>query len=74
MVGVVLAGRRALRSDRVLAAGPAAVLLAWGVHAGLDWDWEMPAVTLPAIVLAAVLMAAADREPHRPAGATLVAR
>jgi O-antigen ligase len=72
VVGVVLAGRRALRSDRVLAAGPAAVLLAWGVHAGLDWDWEMPAVTLPAVVLAAVLMSAADREP-RP-GAAPVAR
>ena len=74
VVGVVLAGRRALRTDRALAAGPAAVLLAWGVHAGLDWDWEMPAVTLPAIVLAAVLMATADREPNPPPGVALVAR
>lgn len=64
VAGVILAGRRVLARDRALAAGPAAVLLAWGVHAGLDWDWEMPAVTLPAIVLAAVLMAAADLEPE----------
>jgi O-antigen ligase len=70
VVGAVLAARRALKLDPVLAAGPAAVLLAWAVHAGLDWDWEMPAITLPAIVFAGVLMAAADREP----GAALVAR
>ncbi len=26
--------------------------LAWALHAGIDWDWEMPAVTLPIFVLA----------------------
>jgi O-antigen ligase len=43
---------RAAPGDPLLAAG-AAVLGAFAVHAGLDWDWEMPAVTLPALLLAA---------------------
>ena len=50
-----------------LARGPnrplyAAVLasgLAWAVHAGVDWDWEMPAVTLPFVALAAAATAVA---------------
>ncbi len=32
-------------SDRSLHAGLAAAMVAWGVHAGLDWMWELPAVT-----------------------------
>jgi O-antigen ligase/polysaccharide polymerase Wzy-like membrane protein len=62
VLGVVLAGRRALRSDRVLAAGPAAVLLAWGVHAGLDWDWEMPAVTAAGLLCGASLLIGEQRK------------
>jgi hypothetical protein len=27
----------------------AAAWIAWAVHAGLDWDWEVPAATLPAL-------------------------
>jgi hypothetical protein len=44
----------------VLAAGACAALTAWALHAGLDWDWEMPGLTLVAIVLAGLLIAAAD--------------
>ena len=51
---------RLYRLDRRAAAGPAAVLTAWAVHAGLDWDWEMPAVTLPALLLAAAAIAWSD--------------
>ncbi|WP_028059689.1 O-antigen ligase family protein [Candidatus Solirubrobacter pratensis] len=29
-----------------------AALAAWAVHAGVDWDWEMPALTLVAVLLA----------------------
>jgi hypothetical protein len=32
--------------DRALYAAAFAVLLTWGLRAGLDWDWEMPVVTL----------------------------
>jgi len=65
-VGVVLhaAWREWPRSS--LAAGGFAV---WAVHAGIDWDWELPAVTVPAVVLAALLLARADggrRKPLRP--------
>ncbi|MDP9385820.1 MAG: O-antigen ligase family protein, partial [Actinomycetota bacterium] len=33
-------------ADRSLHAGLAAAMVAWGVHAGLDWMWELPAVTV----------------------------
>lgn len=32
----------------------AAVWAAWAIHAGVDWDWEVPAVTLPALACAVV--------------------
>ena len=60
LVGVALAARDAWRRDPVLAAGACAALTAWALHAGLDWDWEMPGLTLVAIVLAGLLIAAAD--------------
>jgi O-antigen ligase/polysaccharide polymerase Wzy-like membrane protein len=37
--------------------------VAYLVHAGLDWDWEMPAVTLTALFLGAALVVAA-RDPN----------
>ena len=39
--------------DRALAAVGLTMLAVWVVHAGVDWDWEMPAVTLPALAMAA---------------------
>jgi hypothetical protein len=56
--GIVDAARRALRVTP-LAAGPIAALIAYFAHAPLDWDWEMPAVTLVAIILAGMLLALA---------------
>ena len=52
-------GGRALLPPAIAAAatGLAAGLAAWACHAGLDWDWEMPAVTLPALLLAAAAIA-----------------
>jgi O-antigen ligase len=44
-------------------AGAAAAFAAFAVHAGVDWDWEMPAVTVAALVCAASLLAGARREP-----------
>jgi O-antigen ligase len=54
--GFGLAGRRALRAHPAVAAGPCAAALVWFVHASIDWDWQLPAVTLPAIVLAGALV------------------
>lgn len=58
--GVVLAARRALARAPALAAGPVAALVVWAAHAAVDWDWEMPAVTLLAIVLAGGLLSLCD--------------
>jgi len=60
VAGVVAAARRALARDRAMAAGWCAALLAWFLHASIDWDWQLPAVTLPAIVLAGALLALAE--------------
>jgi peptidoglycan/LPS O-acetylase OafA/YrhL len=57
----VVAGATRARRSTALAAGPAAVALAWTVHACVDWDWEMPAVTVPALAAMAALLALADR-------------
>jgi O-antigen ligase len=64
--GVALAARRALHVDAARAAGPAAAVLAWFLHASIDWDWQLPAVTLPAIVLAGALIVLADSPSAAP--------
>jgi hypothetical protein len=46
---------------RAEAVGPAAVVVAWALHAGIDWLWEMPAVTLVALACAARLLALAEQ-------------
>ncbi len=59
--GAGVAAARARRLDPALAAGPIAALTVWLVHAGLDWDWEMPAVSLIALLLIAALVAASEQ-------------
>ncbi|HVE69464.1 MAG TPA: O-antigen ligase family protein [Solirubrobacteraceae bacterium] len=59
--GMAGAARRALRAAPEAAAGPVAVVVTWAFHAGLDWDWEMPALTLIALLFAGALLALADR-------------
>lgn len=59
--GILLAGLAAVRRLRADGAGPAAVAIAWAVHAGIDWHWEMPAVTLVALACAARLVAVAEQ-------------
>jgi hypothetical protein len=71
--GVTASAGRALRRDTVVAAGPVAALSAWGLHAGLDWDWEMPGVSLVAIVLMGALIAWGERD-GQPAAAAAGAR
>jgi hypothetical protein len=66
VVGVVLAVVRLYRLSPAVAAGPAAGLAAWAVHAGLDWDWEMPAVSLLALLLAAAAIAWAEERAASP--------
>jgi hypothetical protein len=58
--GVALAARDAHRRQQMLAAGPIAALVVYLAHAPLDWDWQMPAVTLIALVLAGTVLALAQ--------------
>jgi hypothetical protein len=67
--GIAAAGRRALREGSTLAPGAIAVCLAWLLHAGIDWDWQLPAVTLPALALASGLIAASSTPIPRSAPA-----
>jgi hypothetical protein len=60
LAGMALAARAAHRFAPLVAAGPTAGFAAWLAHAPLDWDWQMPAVTLIAIVLAGMLLALAE--------------
>jgi O-antigen ligase len=47
-----------LRSPgRGLYAALFAVALAWAIHQAVDWDWQMPAVTLTVFVLAGLALA-----------------
>ena len=66
LAGVVLVARRALRVSPVAAAGPIAGFVAYIAHSPLDWDWEMPAVTLVAIVLAGALIAMVESASTAP--------
>jgi hypothetical protein len=54
----IVAGARA---SLPATAGSVAALAAFATHAGLDWDWEMPAVTLVALLLAAGVVVAGGR-------------
>jgi O-antigen ligase/polysaccharide polymerase Wzy-like membrane protein len=56
--GVAVAVAAAHRADPELVAGPAAVLVLWAFHSLIDWDWEMPGLTLFAVVLAGAMLAA----------------
>jgi O-antigen ligase len=49
---------RARGEQRHLYAALLAAGVAWGVHAGIDWDWEMPAATLWLLGLGGVALAA----------------
>jgi hypothetical protein len=53
------------RLDPTAAPGLAAGFVAWAIHAGLDWDWEMPALTLIALLLGAAALAWSERPRRR---------
>ena len=62
--GVAASAVSARAADPRLAAGLIAGTIVWLVHAGLDWDWEMPAVSLVALALMGALLATADARPE----------
>lgn len=56
-VVLVTAARRVRGSRRALYAAVFAVLLAWALHAGVDWDWEMPALSIIFFALGGAVLA-----------------
>jgi len=58
-----------IRRHEATAPGYAAALfaagLAWAVHAGVDWDWQMPAVSLWLAALGGLALARPESEPGR---------
>lgn len=59
---------RARGPDRSLYAAVLAAGLAWAVHAGVDWHWEMPAVTAWVFALGGLAIAAPSGGPRRARG------
>ncbi len=54
MVGLAL---RIRGPDRGVYAALFALVLAWAVHQAVDWDWQMPAVTIVVFILAGLALA-----------------
>jgi hypothetical protein len=50
-------GARIRGPDRPLYAALFATALAWAIHQAVDWDWQMPAVTLGVFILAGMALA-----------------
>jgi O-antigen ligase len=67
LVGVVLVGlgvrARGSRRSRSIYGALLAAGVVWVLHAGVDWDWEMPVVTLGFFAVAGAALS-----PHRGAG------
>jgi hypothetical protein len=63
-VGGILVGiaRRLRGESRHLNAALLAAGLAWAVHAGIDWDWEMPAATIWLFGLGALALSRRSRD------------
>ena len=71
---LTLLGRLATRArgrERSLYAVLVASMLAWAIHAGVDWDWEMPVVTAWLFGLGGLGIAARRGETHAPGPAPL---
>jgi O-antigen ligase len=66
VAGVVGAARRALARAPGLAVGPVAGLVVWLAHSPLDWDWQLPALTLVAVALAGMVLGLAGGWPVVP--------
>jgi O-Antigen ligase len=65
---LVALAARVRGADRTLQAGLLAAGLAWVAHAGFDWDWEMPAVTLGFFAIGGLALASwtpSKRTPGR---------
>jgi hypothetical protein len=60
---------RAPGRDHGFAAALLAGAAAWGAHTFVDWDWDIPGVTVPALIFLGVLAARPPGTPRDRAGA-----
>jgi hypothetical protein len=67
--------RRSAGIERSARLALLAAVAAWAVHSLVDWDWEIPAVTIPALISLAVAAAPppAGGAPLRPSAPALLA-
>jgi hypothetical protein len=66
---IPLAGLKSVRAHPLI-PGAAGAYVAYLVHTGIDWDWELPAVTIAGLLCAASLLIAGRRSsPARPVSA-----
>jgi O-antigen ligase len=56
---------RVRKAHRSIYAALFAASMTWAIHAGLDWDWEMPAVTLWFFALGGAALAASGEARRR---------
>jgi O-antigen ligase len=54
---LVRAATRSRGPDRALYAGVFALMLAWALETGIDWDWQMPVVTVVFFALGGAVLA-----------------
>ena len=73
-IGAMLVGvaRRCCGADRVVHGAILGLLAAWAAHAGLDWDWELPAVTIIPFALGGLALASSRPRVAPPARLTRV--
>jgi hypothetical protein len=70
LLGAVLGGlgARARGPRRSLYGALLAVGVVWALHAGVDWDWEMPVVTLPFFAAAGLALSPRARSVRAGSG------
>jgi O-Antigen ligase len=64
IVGIVATRRRPGALGPGAAAAVGAAWATWLVHAGIDWDWQLPALTLLALMAVATLLVRAEPAPE----------
>jgi tetratricopeptide (TPR) repeat protein len=62
---LVRTAMRARGADRPLYAVVFALILAWAIESGIDWDWQMPVVTLVVFALGGAVLAQAPATRRR---------
>jgi hypothetical protein len=68
LLSALLVPLTALRTARThpLVPGATGAYVAYLVHTGVDWDWELPAITLAALLCGAAILVSARRSVRAP--------